>query len=131
MSLKLAGQWAYERARIKDPVEELDVVELYSPFAPHNLIWGECLQLARPGEGWRLVDEKFCGLEGKLPINPSGGVIANNPIGATAMIRQIEAARQIMGAAGEFQVKRPEAGPGPCLGRRVQFHNVMILADQP
>ena len=131
MSLKLAGQWAYERAGIKDPVEELDVVELYSPFAPHNLIWGECLQLAKPGEGWRLVDEKFCGLQGKLPINPSGGVIANNPIGASGLIRQIEAARQIMGAAGEFQVKKPKLALAHAWGGWVQFHNLMILADQP
>lgn len=131
MSLKRAGEWAYQRARIRKPVEQLDVVELSSPFAPHNLIWGECLGLAGPGEGWRLVDDGFCGLNGTLPINPSGGVIANNPIGASGLIRQIEAARQIMGVAGEFQVKRPRLALAHAWGGWVQFHNVMILGSEP
>jgi acetyl-CoA C-acetyltransferase len=39
-----------------------------------------------------------------LPVNPSGGVLSTNPIGATAMIRVAEAAIQIMGKAGERQV---------------------------
>jgi acetyl-CoA C-acetyltransferase len=130
MSLKLAGQRAFQRAGIRNPVEQLDVVELYSPFAPHNLIWGECLQLALPGEGWRLVEDSFCGLNGKLPINPSGGVIAHNPIGASGLIRQIEAARQIMGVAGEFQVKRPQLALAHAWGGWVQFHNVMILSAE-
>jgi acetyl-CoA C-acetyltransferase len=46
-------------------------------------------------------------IDGSFPVNPSGGVIASNPIGATAMIRVAEAALQIMGAAGEHQVQKP------------------------
>ena len=45
-------------------------------------------------------------MDGKLPINPSGGVISTNPIGATAMVRPAEAALQIRGDAGPHQLKR-------------------------
>ena len=130
-SLKKAAGWAYKRAGIKDPVKELDVVELYSPFAPHNIIWGECVKLAAPGEGYKLVENGFSAIDGPLPINPSGGVISHNPIGATAMIRQIEAARQVMGCAGEFQVsKKVKTAMSHAWGGWLQFHNITILADR-
>ena len=45
-------------------------------------------------------------MDGPFPVNPSGGVIASNPIGATAMVRVAEAALQIMGTAGDHQVPR-------------------------
>ena len=46
-------------------------------------------------------------IDGKMPVNPSGGVIAANPIGATAMVRVAEAAKQIRGNAGPHQVPKP------------------------
>ena len=47
------------------------------------------------------------------------------------MIRQIEAARQVMAAAGEFQVKKPRLALAHAWGGWRQFHSVMILGDQP
>ena len=44
---------------------------------------------------------------GKIPINPSGGVMGANPIGATAMIRVAEAAKQVRGNAGPHQIQEP------------------------
>jgi len=131
-SLKQTTKWAYDRAGVKDPVKEFDVVEMYSPFASHNLIWGECLGLAAPGEGYKLMKKGFSAIDGELPINPSGGVISNNPIGATAMIRQIEAARQVMGCAGDFQVPgKVRLALAHAWGGWLQFHNIAILADTP
>ena len=46
----------------------------------------------------------FTEIGGELPVNPSGGVLATNPVGATAMIRVGEAALQVMGEAGEHQI---------------------------
>jgi acetyl-CoA C-acetyltransferase len=43
-------------------------------------------------------------MDGALPVNPSGGVLSTNPVGATALIRVAEAALQVMGEAGERQV---------------------------
>ena len=44
---------------------------------------------------------------GKIPVNPSGGVIASNPIGATALVRIAEAALQVRGDAGKHQIPTP------------------------
>lgn len=41
---------------------------------------------------------------GRIPVNPSGGVLSSNPIGASGLIRFAEAAKQDMGRAGEYQV---------------------------
>ncbi len=54
----------------------------------------------------KLIRSGVTNMDGVLPINPSGGVIATNPIGATALIRVGEAAWQIMGRAGDRQVPR-------------------------
>jgi acetyl-CoA C-acetyltransferase len=129
-SLVKCGECAYRRAGITDPLKSLDVAELYSPFAPHNIIWGECLKLAAPGEGYKLVEGNFSALDGTFPINPSGGVISNNPIGASGMIRQIEAARQVMGKAGEFQVEGAKTALAHAWGGWVQFHTVTILSSE-
>ncbi len=57
------------------------------------------------GDGLMLEAGDF-DLDGRIPINPSGGVIASNPIGATAMLRPAEAALQIRGDAGGHQIKK-------------------------
>jgi acetyl-CoA C-acetyltransferase len=68
-------------------------------------------------------------LGGELPINPSGGVISCNPIGATALIRVAEAAMQVQGKAGSHQV--PDAkvalatGFGGCF-----WSDIMILGSK-
>lgn len=64
--------------------------------------------------------------DGECPVNPSGGVISTNPIGATAMIRVGEAALQVMGRAGDRQVEGAKTalatGYGGCA-----WSNVMVL----
>jgi len=58
-------------------------------------------------EHLKLVEDKEIMIGGKIPINPSGGVIASNPIGATALVRPAEAALQIRGDAGPHQIPTP------------------------
>ena len=53
-----------------------------------------------------MVENDEIALNGAFPVNPSGGVIASNPIGATALVRVAEAAMQIRGTAGEHQVPK-------------------------
>jgi acetyl-CoA C-acetyltransferase len=43
-------------------------------------------------------------MDGDIPVNPSGGCMGANPIGATGLIRLAEAARQVTGKAGDYQV---------------------------
>jgi len=100
-----AAKEAYRQAGITDPLDELDVAELYEPCTFAELSWYEALGFCGPGEGGRLVESGQTQMGGKLPVNPSGGVISTNCIGATAMIRVAEAALQVMGQAGERQVE--------------------------
>lgn len=103
-ALKQAAQEAYQKAGIKEPLKEIDVMELYTPYSYANLTWIEALGLAKPGEGAKLIWDGATDMEGELPINPSGGVISTNPIGATGLIRAAECALQISGQAGARQV---------------------------
>ncbi len=103
-SLEIAAREAYRRAGISEPLRQIDVMELYTPYSFANLSWIESLGLAKPGEGARLIWDGATDMGGELPMNPSGGVISTNPIGATGLIRAAECALQIMGRAGTRQV---------------------------
>jgi acetyl-CoA C-acetyltransferase len=103
-SLQAASESAYAKAGITDPIRQLDVAEIYEPATYAELAMYENLAFCEKGGGGRLIDEGVTEMDGQLPVNPSGGVLATNPVGATAMIRVAEAALQVMGEAGAHQV---------------------------
>jgi acetyl-CoA C-acetyltransferase len=104
---KYAAQKLYERNGIRDPRKEIDLFEMYDPSSWWGLDWlREFLLLENDGH-IKMIENDEITMDGPFPVNPSGGVIASNPIGATAMIRVAEAALQIMGKAGDHQVKKP------------------------
>ncbi len=94
----------YKKLGVKDPAEYFDVFEVYEPATWAELQWYEDLGLCGPGEGFRLVEAGKTEIEGRIPVNPSGGVLSTNCIGASAMLRVWEAALQIRGDAGGHQV---------------------------
>ncbi len=96
----------YKRNGITKPREEIDLAELYEPSNWEEMNLYEHFHFCEKNEGWKLVEQGATEMEGDLPVNPSGGVIATNPIGATPTIRVAEAALQIRGDAGEHQVPR-------------------------
>ncbi|MFX1588148.1 MAG: thiolase family protein [Promethearchaeota archaeon] len=100
-SMELAGKMAFDAAGIKSPKDEIQVAELFEAYAHEELIFSEALGLAEKGKGADLSSE----IDGKLPINPSGGAIGGNPPCATGLIRIIEAAKQLRGEAGKYQVR--------------------------
>lgn len=126
VSLRRASREAYQKAGIKNPADELDVAELYLPYTYAGLKWIEDLGFCERGEGARFVGDGNTDMDGKIPVNPSGGVISTNCIGATALLRVAEAAIQVMGKGGKRQV--PDAdlalatGFGGCF-----WSDVMIL----
>ena len=128
VALKEASRRCYEQLGITDPLEQLDVVEIYDAFTSQHLMWYEGLGLAPDGKGCELVDSGAIAMNGKLPVNPSGGVLSNNSIGASAMIRQAEVALQIMERAGDRQVPDVQVGLAHGWGGAIQFHTVMILS---
>jgi acetyl-CoA C-acetyltransferase len=129
-TLESAAMEAYKIAGITDPRHELDVIELYDPASFALLSWIESLHLCGPGEGGRMIDEGAITMEGDIPVNPSGGVLSTNPIGATALIRVAEASLQIQGKAGARQVEGAKTALATGFGGSY-WNEVFILADRP
>jgi acetyl-CoA C-acetyltransferase len=132
IGLRLAAEIAYKRAGIENPRKELDVVEVYDAFAPQELIWYEGLKLCEWGEGGKLIEEGATYMDGDIPVNPSGGVVSANSIGAAAMMRKAEAALQVMGKADKRQIPGAKKSLGHGWGGGIQFHTIMIFSkDKP
>ncbi len=132
IGLRLAADKAYERAGIKDPRQELDVVEVYDAFSAQELIWYEGLKLCDWGEGGSLMESGATEMTGDIPVNPSGGVLSANSIGAAAMFRLAEAALQVMGKADQRQVEGARLSLGHGWGGAIQFHTLMLFSkDKP
>ncbi len=103
---KVATQ-AYENAGLGP--DDVDVVELHNASEMGELVRYESLGLAEPGEGAELVDSGAVELDGRIPVNPSGGLKARgHPIGATGLAQLIELTWQLRGEAGDRQVEDPE-----------------------
>ena len=103
-------------AGITNPREQIDVAELYVPFIWYEPMWLEGHDIADLGEGWKMIDSGATALAGSFPVNPSGGVLSSNPIGASGMLRFAEAALQVRGMAGEHQVEGAEVALGQAYG---------------
>jgi acetyl-CoA C-acetyltransferase len=126
-----ASLQAYKIAGITNPLKELDMCELYLPCSTTAVKWMDSFWFCERGQAPKLIRTGATHMDGIMPINPSGGVVATNPIGATALIRVGEAAWQIMGRAGDRQVpnvkKAMATGFGGC-----SWSDVFILgADLP
>ena len=104
MTHRYAARHLYDRNGIDDPVEYFDVFEMYDPSSWWGLDWLREFLLLEGDEHLKMVENDEIKIGGKLPMNPSGGVIASNPIGATAIVRVAEAALQIRGDAGGHQI---------------------------
>jgi acetyl-CoA C-acetyltransferase len=103
---RYAAEKLYQRNGIKDPRKEIDVFEMYDPSSWWGVDWLREFLLLEGDEHLRMIENDEIAIDGSFPVNPSGGVIASNPIGATAMVRVAEAALQIMGRAGDHQVPK-------------------------
>jgi acetyl-CoA acetyltransferase len=109
---KRVANEAYEMAGIGP--EDVEVAEVHDAMAPGEMFRIEKLGFCRPEDLGRLVDEGFFALNGKLPVNPSGGLAARgHPIGATGLAQIAELVWQMRGEAGPRQVKgRKNRYPG-------------------
>lgn len=104
-ALDMAASRAYESAEISNPLAEIDVAEVYDAFSYMELMWYEGLGFCAPGAGGKLIDRGVTEMGGKLPVNPSGGLLCGHPVITGGLIRLIEACLQVRGDAGDHQVK--------------------------
>ena len=122
----------YRQAGITNPIEQIDMVEMYVPFSWYEPMWLENLGFAAEGEGWKLTENGTTQMDGKLPVNCSGGVLSTNPIGASGMIRFGEAAMQVRGQAGDHQVDGVTTALGHAYGGAAQFFAMWVVsAEKP
>jgi acetyl-CoA C-acetyltransferase len=94
-------------------------------------MWMENLHLAEKGKGWRMTDDGVTALDGDLPVNMSGGVLSTNPIGASGMLRFLEAALQVRGLAGEHQVPGAKLALGQAYGGNAQYFAMWVVGARP
>ncbi len=121
----------WRAAGITAPAEQIDAAEIYVPFSWFEPMWLENLGFAEPGHGWRLTEAGETEIGGALPVNPSGGVLSSNPIGASGLLRFAEAAMQVMGKAGQHQVAGARTALGHAYGGGSQYFSMWVVADTP
>ena len=104
-----AAKLAYEHAGITNPLEDLDFIELHDAYTSSEIQTYEDLGLCKYGEGGRFVEKGFPFLDGidyglklskksKLPVNPSGGLLASgHPVGATGIMQAVFSLWQLQG----------------------------------
>lgn len=118
-ALQAASKKALSMAGIKDPLKELDVCELYDAYSYMEPMWYEGIGIADEGKGIELLKSGETGMDGSLPVNPSGGVISAHPVLVAGLTRIIEATLQVRGEADKRQIKGAKTAlaqgiNGPC-----------------
>jgi acetyl-CoA C-acetyltransferase len=121
---------AYKQAGITNPREQLSMAEVHDCFTPTELVLMEDLGFSKRGTAWQDVLDGYFDLDGKLPVNPDGGLKSfGHPIGASGLRMMYEMWLQLRGEAGQRQIKNPKLGLthnlGGAPGRCVSFVSVV------
>ncbi len=96
---------AMKRAGIAD-VNGIDGIETHDCFTTSEYMAIDHFGITAPGESWKAVEEGWLEIDGKHPINPSGGLIgAGHPVGATGTRQLLDSYKQVTGQAGDYQVE--------------------------
>ena len=113
-----ATKKAYEMAGVGP--EDIDVFEIHDAFAPEELIHYEAFGICKRGEGAELLRSGATELGGKIPVNPSGGLLSmGHPLSASGVRVVNDIALQLRGDAGERQVPDARVGLAHMLGGSV------------
>ncbi len=123
-----SARHAYNEAGIG--ADKIDIVELHDAFTPLELISYEDLGFAKKGEGKNLIREGATKINGRLPVNTSGGLKAKgHPISPTGLSQIYEIVRQMRKQAGKRQIKEPKYGLAQNIGGVGTFVSVHILKN--
>lgn len=103
-TVKAAAMGAYKDAGVNPG--DIKVAEVHDCFAVTEILIYEALGFADQGKGAQLVRDGVTTLDGKLPVNTGGGLMAfGHPVGATGVKQLIELHKQLKGSAGDYQIK--------------------------
>lgn len=107
---------------------DLSFVETHDCFTIAELIEYEAMGLTQRGEGYKVLEEGTVYKDGKLPINPSGGLKAKgHPVGATGVSQHVMACMQLVGEAKDMQIKDASLGGVFNMGGSAVANYVSIL----
>ena len=121
----LAADDAYEAAGIGP--DDVDVAECQDTDAARELLAWQELGLCQPGEQPKLLADGVFALGGRLPVNPSGGLLSKGePLGASAIGQVVELVRQLQGRAGPRQVDGARTGLAHTVGRGANASCVLL-----
>jgi len=110
---------AYAQAGVDNPREQISLAEVHDCFTPTELVLMEDLGFSARGEAWRDSLDGAFDLDGRLPVNPDGGLKSfGHPVGASGLRMLFECWQQFRGEAGERQLDHPRLGLTHNLGGR-------------
>ena len=96
---------AFRRAGLTG-VEQIDGIETHDCFTTTEYMAIDHFGITPPGESWRAIEAGDIEIGGRIPVNPSGGLIgAGHPVGATGVRMALDCLRQVTGTAGDYQVE--------------------------
>ena len=120
--------WGKALTNARLSLDDLSFVETHDCFTIAELIEYEAMGLVKEGDGARAILEGWTEMDGKLPVNPSGGLKAKgHPIGATGVSMHVLTAMQLTGEAGGIQVKDASIGGIFNMGGAAVANYVSIL----
>jgi acetyl-CoA C-acetyltransferase len=123
-----AEAWSRARQRARVDLDDLDFVETHDCFTIAELIEYEAMGLTPRGQGAKAALEGWTQRDGRLPVNPSGGLKAKgHPIGATGVSMHVLSAMQLTGTAGDMQIKDASLGGLFNMGGAAVANYVSIL----
>lgn len=128
--LQLAARHVYEQVGITNPRRQFDVVELQEPYTCFELSYYESLGLTERGGAAELIASGATQMDGDIPVNPSGGCLTANPIGATALIRLAEAAMQVTDKAGKHQIEGATTALAQAGGGWANLRGVAVVSAE-
>lgn len=120
--------WAKAYSQAGMAVDDLSFVETHDCFTIAEMLEYEAMGLAKEGEGASIIDEGVSTRDGRLPINPSGGLKSKgHPIGATGVSQHVMAAMQLCGEAGDMQLKSADTAGVFNMGGAAVANYVSVL----
>jgi acetyl-CoA C-acetyltransferase len=108
--VRRAIEAAFRRAGLSTDHDEgvrgLDGIETHDCFTITEYMAIDHFGITRPGDSWKAIEDGAVEMGGRIPINPSGGLVGvGHPVGATGVRMVLDAARQVTGTAGANQVE--------------------------